>query len=133
MSCKRRGPLKRLIRRLTIRRRAHRRGYDLNEGFTFLVGQVGRNLEIRVPTGHDTPEWANTARHLIRLNRIKNGHKPFRKPYKGVCGMVGVVFECDISLIEFKNMRPPENSDFWEHFGTAVECLVGYNKAMGAY
>ena len=126
------GWLRRLGKRLTIRRRAYYRGADLNEGFTFLAANIG-GQELRVPKDHETPEWRNTARHLIRLNRIQRGHKPFRKPYKGVCGMVGEVFESDIALISFGNMRSPEDPNSWEHFGTAVECLVGYNKAMGVF
>ncbi len=76
----------RLWKWITIRHRAYKLGCRLRERY---LGPSG-------------PGWNNTARTLIRLNRIKHGKPPFRFVGK----WLGEVPEFKSILRQYGNLRP---------------------------
>lgn len=63
--------IRRIYKRLTIRSRADRIGTELTHGDSIIPLPVSWRVDM-----DDNHLW----RHLLRLNRITRGHKPFRRP-----------------------------------------------------
>jgi len=84
--------IKKLIKSLTIRRRANERG-------------------LQIINGRHPSLWSKSDnRNLIRLNRICEGYKPFQ--WDGEPRMVGKkvsVFECKTALSNYGNIKEKAN------------------------
>ena len=67
------GFIRRIYKRLTIRSRADRIGTELTQGDLVIPLPISWRVDM-----DDSHLW----RHLVRLNRIRRGLKPFKRPVK---------------------------------------------------